>query len=190
MWTPLAAMIEKGKSFHSRPGVGGWYTVPLLMARRTGPRLRSIAGRVDGTPRPPSMPRASSRRRGERIILLADDTSDTRELYKMYFTGRGFRVLTADNGETAVRVAEDSRPDVIVMDLAMPGMSGITATKRIKTSLRSRRCRVIIFTGFPDRAMEQGALEAGADAFLTKPCLPEDLERHVRELLRPRGEKD
>jgi CheY-like chemotaxis protein len=130
--------------------------------------------------------RPSARRRGQPVVLIADDTRDTRELYGMYFASRGFHVLTADDGESAVRVALDQRPHVIVMDLAMPRLDGIIATQRIKQDRRTRRTRVIILTGYPYKAIERGALESGADMFLTKPCLPEDLERHVRVLLKPR----
>jgi two-component system, cell cycle response regulator DivK len=93
--------------------------------------------------------------------------------------------VTANDGENAVRVALDQRPHVIVMDLSMPRLDGIDATRRIKRDRRARRGRVIILTGYPYKAIERGALESGADMFLTKPCLPEDLERHVRDLLKP-----
>jgi two-component system, cell cycle response regulator DivK len=71
---------------------------------------------------------------------------------------------------------------VIVMDLAMPGLNGITATHRLKQHPRTRRIPVIVLTGYAFRAIEQGALEAGADVFLTKPCLPEELELTIRSL--------
>ena len=73
-------------------------------------------------------------------------------------------------------------PDVIVMDLAMPKMDGISATRRLKAHRRTRHIPVILLTGYPYQAIERGALEAGVAVFLTKPCLPEDLERHVSEL--------
>src|SRR5438067_2051952 len=82
---------------------------------------------------------------------------------------------TADNAEWRV--------DAVVMDLAMPTLDGIAATSKLKTDARTRETPVIILTGYPMRAVQQGALEAGADAFLTKPCLPEDLEQQVRRLL-------
>ena len=128
------------------------------------------------------------RRRSRRppVILIADDTTDTRELYVDHFSRRGFAVVTAHDGAAAVRVALDHVPDVIVMDLAMPQIDGITALRRIKADARTARTRVILLTGYPHKAVERGALNAGADRFLTKPCLPEDLERHVKELQRPR----
>jgi CheY-like chemotaxis protein len=67
----------------------------------------------------------------------------------------------------------------------MPQFDGLTAMRRIKADARLAGTRVILLTGYPHRAVERGALQAGADRFLTKPCLPEVLERHIAELRRP-----
>jgi two-component system, cell cycle response regulator DivK len=119
-------------------------------------------------------------------LLIADDTTDTRQLYADYFSGRGFTVVTAHDGAAAIRVALEQIPHVIVMDLAMPQFDGITALRRIKADPRTAHTRVILLTGYPHKAVERGAYDAGADRFLTKPCLPQDLERHVKDLHRPR----
>jgi two-component system, cell cycle response regulator DivK len=123
--------------------------------------------------------------RRQPLVLIADDTADVRDLYSMYLTSRGFRVLTAQDGAVAIQTALDHRPDVIVMDLAMPQFDGITAAQRIKANAETRQTRVILLTGYPHHAIQQGVLERGVDRFLTKPCLPEELERHVNELRRP-----
>jgi CheY-like chemotaxis protein len=69
------------------------------------------------------------------------------------------------------------------MDLSMPEVDGITATQRIRRHPRTRNIPVILLTGYPQKAIQRGALEAGVNVFLTKPCLPEDIELHVRRLL-------
>ena len=117
------------------------------------------------------------------MVLIADDTPDTRELYSLYFRSRGFSVMTADDGEAAINFAMTQRPDVIIMDLSMPRIDGLTAIRGLKAHPHTRPIPVVLLTGYPYRAIEQGALEVGADVFLTKPCLPEDLEMHVRRLL-------
>jgi CheY-like chemotaxis protein len=148
---------------------------------------RSAAQRQDGEARPsPGQPLKRRSPRRQRVILIADDNTDTRELYADYFGRRGFIVVTAHDGAAAIRVALDHTPDVIVMDLAMPQFDGITAIQRIKADPRTARTRVILLTGYPYRTLERGALAAGADRFLTKPCLPGELERHVGELRQPR----
>ena len=117
------------------------------------------------------------------LVLIAEDTFDTRELYELYLTQRGFRVQTVVDGEAAIETALESSPDVVVLDLSMPRVDGIAATKRLKQDARTRHIPTIILTGYPHKAIQQGALEAGADAFLAKPCLPEDLEQQIRKLL-------
>lgn len=120
-------------------------------------------------------------------ILIADDTADTRELYAMHFRTCGFTVLTASDGAEAVTIALEHSPEVIVMDLAMPQLDGLTATRKIKQDPRARRSRVILLTGYPMNSVARDAAAAGADRYLTKPCLPEDLERHVNELRTAEG---
>jgi two-component system, cell cycle response regulator DivK len=118
-------------------------------------------------------------------ILIVDDVADTRELYALYFRTRGFTVLHAMDGRHGIDVSMVRQPDLIVMDLSMPEMDGIAATHALKRDARMRHTPIILLTGYPLRAVQAGAIEAGADAFLTKPCLPEDLEQHVHRLLSP-----
>jgi CheY-like chemotaxis protein len=127
--------------------------------------------------RPPRIPR------GAGLVLIVDDSMPTRELYTEYLTFRGLGVVSAAEAESGMALAHSMKPDVIVMDLAMPGLNGITAAHRLKQHPRTRRIPIIVLTGYAFRAIEQGALEAGADVFLTKPCLPEELELQIRSLL-------
>jgi len=120
------------------------------------------------------------------VILIVDDTTNTRDLYADYFESRGFSVVTAHDGARAVQAALEHVPDVIVMDLAMPQIDGITAIRRIKADARTLGTGVILLTGYP-MAVERSALEAGADLFLRKPCLPERLARHVNALRQRKG---
>jgi CheY-like chemotaxis protein len=77
-------------------------------------------------------------------ILIADDRTDTRELYAVYFQTRGFLVVAAHDGTAAIDVALERVPDVIVMDLAMPQYDGLTATRNIKEDARMRGTRVTV----------------------------------------------
>ena len=138
------------------------------------------------SPLPSSTTRPNRARRRSGLVLIVDDSLHTRELYTEYLVHTGLAVTAAPEAETGLELAQTLRPDIIVMDIAMPGLNGITATHRLKQNPRTRRIPVIVLTGYAFRAIEQGALEAGADAFLTKPCLPEDLELKIRELLPPR----
>ena len=148
------------------------------------PRPHRLPGTAVPLPAPSARVRRERRRAG--LVLIVDDSVHTRELYTEYLTYCGLGVVGAPDAETGLALAQSLRPDIIVMDLAMPGVNGITATQRLRQNPRTRRIPVIVLTGFAFRAIEQGALEVGADAFLTKPCLPEDLELKIRALLGPR----
>src|SRR3989441_8513429 len=145
------------------------------------PRRRPSASQPGRQRFPPPFPPLSRRRQRQRgprkpVVLIADDMQDARDIYASYLESRGFRAVTARDGEEAVVVATSVRPDVIVMDLSMPKLDGIEATRRLKRNPRTRNIPVILLTGYPERAIREGALEEGAALFLTKPCLPEDLE--------------
>jgi two-component system, cell cycle response regulator DivK len=117
------------------------------------------------------------------VVLIVDDTPDGREIYSLHLQHKGFTVLTARDGNEGVEMARQHPPDVVIMDLAMARMDGITATKRLKRDARTRRTPVIILTAYPEKAVQQRALEAGASVFLTKPCLPDELEQQIRRLI-------
>jgi CheY-like chemotaxis protein len=116
------------------------------------------------------------------VILVVDDTSDTRDIYSLYLSSRGFKVPTARDGLSGLDAACRLQPDVVVMDLSMPGLDGIEATRRLKADPRTSHIPVLILTAYPLQAAQRGALDA-ADGFLTKPCLPDKLEQHVQRLL-------
>jgi CheY-like chemotaxis protein len=163
-------------------------TAPRCAAplHRRSPR-RDAPGPAFYRARPPSKVRVEGqpqrKRRDTELVLIVDDSLHTRDLYSEFLTFRGMGVVSAADGGSALVMARALRPDVIVMDLAMPGIDGITATRHLKADPRTSGIPVAILTGFGYRAIEQGALEAGADLFLTKPCLPEDLEHELRRLI-------
>lgn len=119
-----------------------------------------------------------------RRILVVDDTADTRELFALYFRSRGFRVETASDGRAAIDAAHRLRPDVIIMDVAMPGLDGISAAREIQQDPRTVGIPVVLLTAYPIRAIKGGALETGT-RFVMKPCAPEELEKQVWSVLLP-----
>ena len=117
------------------------------------------------------------------LVLVVDDFLDAREMYAEYFVFCGFRVAEATNGEEAVRKALELTPQVILMDLSMPGMDGWEATRRLKADQRTKDIPVIALTGHALTGFSESAKLAGCDAFVTKPCLPDALVEEVRRVL-------
>lgn len=120
---------------------------------------------------------------GRRLVLLVDDYSDAREMYSEYLKLCGFEVDQATNGVEAIQRASDALPDIIVMDLSLPVMDGCEATRRLKADARTAQIPVLALTGYLGSRMADAAAQAGCDAFVAKPCLPEDLASKIRLLL-------
>ena len=116
-------------------------------------------------------------------VLLVDDYPDAREMYTEYLEFSGFDVIGAGNGLEALQRAVDANPDIILMDLSLPVMDGWEATRRLKADQRTASIPVVALTGHALAGISDGALKAGCDAFVTKPCLPEDLVKEIRKIL-------
>ena len=117
------------------------------------------------------------------LILVVDDYQDAREMYAEYLQFSGFRVAEARNGNEAVAQAFSLRPDLILMDLSLPGMDGWEATRLLKADDRTKHIPVVALTGHALAGASEGAKKAGCDSFVTKPCLPDDLVVEVRRML-------
>jgi CheY-like chemotaxis protein len=116
-------------------------------------------------------------------VLLVDDYPDAREMYAEYLEFSGFEVVEAENGMEALQRAVEASPDIILMDLSLPVMDGWEATRRLKADKRTAQIPVVALTGHALAGISEGAKKAGCDAFVTKPCLPEDLVKEIRKIL-------
>jgi len=117
------------------------------------------------------------------LVLVVDDFQDNREMYAEYLADCGFRVIEAKNGKEAIEQAFARSPNVIVMDLSLPVMDGWEATRRLKADGRTRSIPVIALTGHALQVHSKGALDAGCDAFVAKPCLPDQLVLEINRML-------
>jgi CheY-like chemotaxis protein len=117
------------------------------------------------------------------LILVVDDYQDAREMYAEYLQYSGFRVAEAKNGNEAVAQARSLRPDLILMDLSLPGMDGWEATRVLKADEATKEIPIVALTGHALAGASEGARKAGCDSFVTKPCLPDDLVVEVRRML-------
>ena len=143
-------------------------------------RARRAPAPVTDAPPAPTPPRSNV---AAPLVLVVDDYEDNREMYASYLEFAGMRIEQAVNGSEAITKAVTLLPDLIVMDLSLPGVDGWEATRRLKQDVRTKSILVLALTGHALEGAEQGAKEAGCDAFLTKPCLPEDLCREIHRML-------
>ncbi|OGX05363.1 MAG: hypothetical protein A3G87_08120 [Omnitrophica bacterium RIFCSPLOWO2_12_FULL_50_11] len=117
-------------------------------------------------------------------ILVIDDDPDVREALKLRLEASGYHVVTATGGISGLKVFEETQPDLILLDVAMPDMDGYAFIKTFKAKYFGRYVPIIVLTG-KDSMKDVFELE-GARAYLTKPCDPGELVQTIQNLLRSR----
>jgi CheY-like chemotaxis protein len=115
-------------------------------------------------------------------ILVVDDAPDIREAHERFLRGSGMQTLQAANGIQALDVARRVAPDVIVTDVDMPIMDGLSLVRRLRADAATRHVRVVVVTGDASQ-QAQAAFAAGCDAVLAKPCSRTILVATIRQLL-------
>ena len=117
------------------------------------------------------------------LVLVVDDVEDVRDYCAEFLTLCKYRVVTAGDGLEALAKANELLPDVILMDLELPLLDGWEATRRLKSSARTRHIRVIALTAHSLQSAENNGLAVGFDAALSKLCLPQELDLEIRRQL-------
>jgi CheY-like chemotaxis protein len=115
-------------------------------------------------------------------VLIVEDDEDTREIYAWCMRAACWHVDAVANGAEAIAVAAAFDPDVIVMDLHMPELSGIEATRRLKRDARTARIPVIACTAYGHQHLNE-MLDAGFTDLVEKPCTPEELRELIENLV-------
>jgi two-component system cell cycle response regulator DivK len=116
-------------------------------------------------------------------ILVIEDHADNRRIVRDLLTSGGYEVVEATTGEDGVRIAAAQRPDLILMDLDLPGIDGYEATRRIKASTLLRSIHIIAVTSYALSGDDVKAFAAGCDDYLAKPFSPRVLLAKVREIV-------
>lgn len=116
-------------------------------------------------------------------ILVAEDEKDIRELIAFTLRFAGFDVLLATNGAEAVEVAEAEKPDLILLDVRMPRMSGYEACRRLKENPQTASLPVVFLSAKGQDSEIQQGLESGAEEYILKPFAPDELIQQVRDIL-------
>jgi putative two-component system response regulator len=117
-------------------------------------------------------------------VLVADDTESVRSLFARLLSADGHEVVSAPDGRAALESVQHDQPDVILLDVEMPGMSGLEVCRRLKADPATRLTPVVMVTGQTQLTDRIRGIEAGADEFLSKPVHPQELRVRVRSLSR------
>lgn len=118
------------------------------------------------------------------VVLIVDDYPDTCEMYAAYLDLAGFRSIKANDGYEALRLATEYLPDVILMDLGLPGIDGYEVTRQLKSDVRTRHIPVVALTAHATPQQFDALVASGFDDLIMKPCLPDDLAEEVQRLIR------
>ena len=118
-------------------------------------------------------------------ILVVEDHEDNRQILRDLLGAAGFEMLEAHDGESAHPMATEHKPDLILMDIQLPGLDGYEATRRIKGDPALKAIPIIVVTSYALSGDEEKAREAGCDAYVAKPYSPRQLLAKIRQHLPP-----
>ena len=119
----------------------------------------------------------------QRTVLIVDDFDDTRLLLRTWFERRGFRVIEAENGVQAINLAETESPDLLIMDVQMPQLDGLAATRQIRNVSALRFVPIVAVSAYGAEQFRELALAAGCNEYVSTPFEPATLEGIVRALV-------
>ena len=118
-----------------------------------------------------------------KTVLLVEDNPHNRKIFSGMLTHSGFRVREAENGEIALKSVAEERPDIILMDLSIPGVDGWECTRRLKADPGTAKIPIIALTAHAMRGDEERARAAGCDGYLSKPISPKLVVEEVKKYL-------
>ena len=118
-----------------------------------------------------------------KTILYVEDNEFNRKIVRQLLAQTSYRLREAPDGETGVRAAQEELPDLVLMDVQLPKMSGLEATRQLRADPRTTAVPIIIVTSYALSGDEQKAKDAGATAYIAKPYSPRDLLSKIREIV-------
>ena len=122
--------------------------------------------------------------KAQRTILVVDDFDDTRLLLRTWLRKKGFRVIEAENGYRAIAAAESNPPDLIIMDVEMPELDGLAATRKIRELKGCATVPIVAVSAYGADQYRDHALAAGCNEYVSTPFEPDELERLIRALIK------
>ena len=119
----------------------------------------------------------------QKTILYVEDNEFNRKIVKQLLAQTKYRLREANDGETGLRMAQEEAPDLILMDVQLPKMSGLEATRRLRANPQTAAIPIVVITSYALSGDAEKAKDAGATAYLAKPYSPRDLLAKIREIL-------
>lgn len=120
----------------------------------------------------------------QHTILIVDDFDDTRLLLRTWLEKKGYRVVEAENGNEAVAKTEHDRPDLIIMDVEMPELDGLSATRKIRSLRGAESLPIVAVSAYGADQFRAEALAAGCNEYVATPFEPDELESLIRSLIK------
>ena len=124
------------------------------------------------------------------VVLLVEDNDDARRVYGLILRHYGYHVEEVDNGSDAVELARQTRPDLVLMDIGLPGIDGWEASRLLKASADTARIPLIAFSARVDSTADITGATGSFDGYILKPIEPKDLVRRVNAYLELLGARD
>jgi CheY-like chemotaxis protein len=121
------------------------------------------------------------------LILVVDDSADNVAMISLFLQQQGYRVVTAGNGEDAITIAAQMMPNLILMDINLPALDGLGATRRIRENEALRDIPIVAITAFGTEGFQRAAYDVGVAGYLTKPLDLDRMHQLIARLLSPTG---
>lgn len=133
------------------------------------------------------VPQQGQANAAEYLILVVEDHADNLAVMSLALQQQGYKVVTAGNGEDAITVAAQTHPNLILMDINLPELDGLGATRRIRENEALREVPVVVVTAFGTEGFQRAAYDVGASGYLTKPLDLDRMNLLIARLLSPEG---
>ncbi len=120
----------------------------------------------------------------DKNVMVVEDNEKNRKLMRVVLKAKGYNIIEAATGEEALNLLKNQKPDIILMDIQLPGIDGLTLIKQIKASVITKDIPIIAVTAYAMKGDEQKILDTGCDAYVSKPINTQELPRIVEKYIK------
>ena len=120
----------------------------------------------------------------DKNVMVVEDNEKNMKLMRVVLKAKGYNIIEAATGEEALNLLKNQKPDIILMDIQLPGIDGLTLIKQIKASVITKDIPIIAVTAYAMKGDEQKILDTGCDAYVSKPINTQELPRIVEKYIK------